>query len=148
MSGNKKTRTYTATSRVQAASGTAKAMGANVKLSEAMGTTAKTMGEMNKLMNPAQIQKTMQDFSVASTKMEMTEEIMNDTLDDILADSDDEAEENVIVSQVLDEIGIEISGKMISAPSAAKGTVGAERISNKNAAADDEIEKMLAGLKS
>ena len=35
-------------------------MGANVKLSEAMGSTAKTMGEMNKLMNPAQVAKTMQ----------------------------------------------------------------------------------------
>ena len=39
---------------------------------------------------------------------------MNDALDDILADSDDEAEENAIVSQVLDEIGIEISGKVRS----------------------------------
>merc|ERR1711915_236284 len=100
---------------VQAASSTAKAMGANVKLSEAMGTTAKTMGEMNKMMNPAQVQKTMQDFSIASTKMEMTEEMMNEGLDDILADSDDEAEEDAIVNQVLDEIGIEISGKIISA---------------------------------
>ena len=37
---------------------------------------------------------------------------MNDALDDILADSDDEAEEESIANQVLDEIGIEISGKV------------------------------------
>lgn len=37
---------------------------------------------------------------------------MNDALDDILADSDDEEEENAIVNKVLDEIGIEISGKV------------------------------------
>ena len=37
---------------------------------------------------------------------------MNDALDDILADSDDEEEEAAIVSKVLDEIGIEISGKV------------------------------------
>lgn len=37
---------------------------------------------------------------------------MNDALDDILADSDDEEEEAAIVNKVLDEIGIEISGKV------------------------------------
>ena len=49
---------------------------------------------------------------MANTKMEMTEEMMNDTLDDILADSDEEEEQDAIVNQVLDEIGIEISGKV------------------------------------
>ena len=43
--------------------------------------------------------------------MNMTEETMNDALDDILAESGDEEEEG-IVNQVLDEIGIEISGKV------------------------------------
>jgi hypothetical protein len=39
---------------------------------------------------------------------------VNDALDDILADSDDEEEEAAIVNKVLDEIGIEISGKVIN----------------------------------
>ena len=150
--------------QVQAAGSAAKAMGANVKLADTMATTTKTMGNMNKMMNPQQVAKTMQEFSMANTKMEMTEEMMNDTLDDILADSDDEAEQDAVVSQVLDEIGIEISGKvgfpilivkhyllffqMGEAPSAGKGTIGAEAISKKNKEADDEIEKMLAQLKA
>ncbi len=37
---------------------------------------------------------------------------MNDALDDILAESGDEEEEESIVNQVLDEIGIEMSGKV------------------------------------
>ena len=37
---------------------------------------------------------------------------MNDTLDDLFDGSDDEEETDNIVSQVLDEIGIEISGKV------------------------------------
>ena len=37
---------------------------------------------------------------------------------------------------------------MHSAPSAAKGTLAAETISKKNKDADDEIERMLAQLKS
>ena len=37
---------------------------------------------------------------------------MEDTLDSILGGSDDEAEEDAVISQVLDEIGIEVSGKV------------------------------------
>ena len=37
---------------------------------------------------------------------------VNDTLDDILTESGDEEEEDAIVTQVLDEIGIDISGKV------------------------------------
>ena len=87
-------------------------MGANVKMSQAMAETSKTMTNMNKLMNPAQVSKTMQEFDMANTKMGMTEEMMNDALDDILTESGDEEEGDAIVNQVLDEIGIEISGKV------------------------------------
>lgn len=38
---------------------------------------------------------------------------MNDALDDILAESDDESEEQAVINQVLDEIGIEITNKVI-----------------------------------
>lgn len=37
---------------------------------------------------------------------------MNDTLDDLFEDSGDEEESQDIVNQVLDEIGIEITGKV------------------------------------
>lgn len=37
---------------------------------------------------------------------------VDDTLDDILNESGDEEEQDAIVNQVLDEIGIEISGKV------------------------------------
>lgn len=39
---------------------------------------------------------------------------VNDTLDEIFEDSGDEEESQDIVNQVLDEIGIEISGKVRS----------------------------------
>ena len=87
-------------------------MGANVKMSQAMAETSKTMTNMNKMMNPQQVAKTMQEFDVANTKMGMTEEMMNDALDDMLNESGDEEEGDAIVNQVLDEIGIEISGKV------------------------------------
>jgi len=50
-------------------------MGANIKLANAMSTTAKTMTDMNKLMKPEQVAADMRAFSQASTKMDMTDEM-------------------------------------------------------------------------
>lgn len=77
--------------------------------------------------------------------MGMTEEMINDTLDDIFDESGDEEESEGIVNQVLDEIGIEISGKMVRAPAAGKSVPGAA--ASKNATiSDDEIERQLRAL--
>lgn len=46
--------------------------------------------------------------------------IVNDTLDDILGESGDEEESDAVVSQVLDEIGIEITGKVKLSPTFVK----------------------------
>jgi len=143
-----KTRTYSAQSKVQAVGSASKAMGANVKMAETMGATSKVMADMNKMMNPQQVAKNMQEFEAANMKMGMTEEMMNDTLDDLLTESGDEEEQDAIVNQVLDEIGIEVSGKVREAPAAGQGKIGAETISKKNKEADAEIEAMLAQLKS
>ena len=87
-------------------------MGANVKLAETMGQTTKVMGQMNKIVDPQKVAKTMQEFEMANAKMEMTEETMNDALDDILTESGDEDEEQAVINKVLDEIGIEITTKV------------------------------------
>lgn len=90
-----------------------KVMGANVKLAGAMTTATQSMTAMNKVMKPEQLNKTMQEFGKATAKMDMTEEMMNDALDDILNESGDEEACDSIVNQVLDEIGIDISSKVI-----------------------------------
>ncbi|KAK2089370.1 Charged multivesicular body protein 2b [Saguinus oedipus] len=69
---------------------------------------------------------------------------VNDTLDDIFDGSDDEEESQDIVNQVLDEIGIEISGKMAKAPSAARSLPSAS--TSKATISDEEIERQLKAL--
>lgn len=104
-------------------------------MSGALATTSKTMGEMNKILRPEAIGADLRAFQQANMKMTMTDEMsmhlnqllyyshftdisnissisVNDTLDDMLNESDDEQETNAIVDKVLDEIGIEISGKV------------------------------------
>ncbi|ESO84176.1 hypothetical protein LOTGIDRAFT_203267 [Lottia gigantea] len=140
-----KTKTYAVNSKIGAIGNQQKLMHSNMKMANAMGTTTKTMVEMNKVMDPQKTMKMMQDFEKESTKMGMTEEMIDDTLDDILAESGDEEEQDAIVSQVLDEIGIELSGKMVNAPSAHRGQLGES--SKAKGVSDDDIEKQLAALK-
>ncbi|XP_045448066.1 charged multivesicular body protein 2b-B [Melitaea cinxia] len=138
-----KTRIYTANSKISSVQIHNKAMGANVAIAGAMGTTAKTMGSINKVMNPHQIAKDMEAFKHASAKMEMTDDMISDTLDDIMTESGDEEETEGIVNKVLDEIGIEISGKVANAPSVSRNKVG-ESTSD----IDKELMAQLTKLKS
>ncbi|XP_042901793.1 charged multivesicular body protein 2b [Parasteatoda tepidariorum] len=141
-----KARTYTAQSKIQSVGSTTKAMASSAKLADTMATTAKTMGAVNREMNPMGIAKTMQDFEKETTKMGMTEEIIEDSLSAVLDESGDEDEEDAVINQVLDEIGIEISGKMATAPSAHKGALGGT--SKATLPSDEELERQLAQLKS
>ncbi|KAL0281454.1 UNVERIFIED_CONTAM: hypothetical protein PYX00_002438 [Menopon gallinae] len=137
-----KTRSVAASSKIQGISAQNKVMGANVALADAMATSSKTMGAVNKLMQPQKIAQDMKAFEQANMKMGMTEEMINDTLDDIFADSDDEAESDKVVTQVLDEIGIEISGQMSKAP-----VVRGDMPHKSRLPTDAEIEAELAKLK-
>jgi len=65
----------------------------------------------------------------------------------MLDESGDEEEQDRIVAQVLDEIGIEISGKLSDAPAAHKGTLGESSKTGKKLT-DDDIDRMLQNLKA
>jgi charged multivesicular body protein 2B len=160
------TRTVAASSRITGIKTHTQVMASNIKLGEAMKTTTqvilvfilnlfkikrkiidqiKTMVTMNKMQDPMKTAKIMKDFEVQNMKMGMTDEMINETLDGVLEGSDDEAESDQIVNKVLDEIGIEISGKLINAPTPARGIA--------SSAADDDvsdadIQNMLAKLKA
>lgn len=141
-----KARTYTAASKVQAVGAQSKAMHSNIKLSNVMGTTAKTMGAVNREMKPEQVMRNMQEFEKQSMKMGMTEEIVDETLNSILDESGDEEEQDAVVTKVLDEIGIELSGKLAEAPSAQSDPLGES--SKARLPTDEEIERQLAQLRT
>lgn len=142
-----KTRSHAASSKITAVGMQAKGMASQVKMAEAMKDTTKVMGNMNKVMKPQDVMKNMQAFERESAKLGMSEEMMNDTLDDILNESGDEEEQDAIVNQVLDEIGIEISGKMAATPGAEKGAVGGAEATKAPGLSDSDIEKQLEMLK-
>lgn len=136
-----KSRTFVANSKITSIGFQNKNIGANIVLTNAMSTTSKTVSEMNKIIRPETIGNTVREFQQANMRMEMTEEMINDTLDDMLTESGDEEESNAVVDKVLDEIGIEISGKMATIPSTGSDF-------EKSVISEKDIAAQLARLRS
>ena len=84
-------------------------------MAEAMSSTAKAMMKMNKAINVPSINKMMAEFERENMKSEMMQEMLGDAMDDAF-DTNDEEAEDLIVGQVLDEIGINMSEGIPNAP--------------------------------
>jgi charged multivesicular body protein 2A len=121
-------------------------------MAEAMKSTAKAMHKMNKAVDVPAINKMMADFERENAKTELMQEIMGDAIDDALDDGNNEEEEEAIVNQVLDEIGISFGQELPEAASmGAPGRVEASPGKVALAEADDpalsELEARLNNLK-
>ena len=81
-----------------------------------MKGVSKAMMNMNKQMNLPQIQQILHEFEKQSEIMDMKEEMINDAIDDAMEDEGDEEEGDAIVSQVLDELGLQLSDKLSGLP--------------------------------
>ena len=91
-----------------------RAAGATTSAAQFIAGATKAMGAVNKALDPARMQQTMQDFEKQSTLMSMQQEMVDDVfegLDAEWADDDDE-----VLAQVMDEIGLDVASQMSSAP--------------------------------
>ncbi|CAF0831537.1 unnamed protein product [Rotaria sordida] len=145
---NQKAQSLQASGQIQGLATQNTMMASNLRMANAMQATAKTMTKMNKVMNPAQMSKITQQFTQEHTKLGIKEEMMGETLDAAFGEEGDSEEEDAIVNQVLDEIGITFNEKMAVAPRVPAATSG--MVLNRRQAHDEdaEIERMLANLKS
>ena len=76
------------------------------------------MTKMNKQLNMPAITSIMREFEKQNERMEMTQEAMGDAIDDAFEGDDEEEETEELVSQVLDEIGVNLDSELVSAPHA------------------------------
>merc|ERR1712228_970063 len=83
----------------------------------------KAMMSMNKQMKLPEIQKIMQEFEKQTEIMDMKEEMMSDVIDDAMGDEDDEEESDAIVTQVLDELGLQLTDNLAAVPGAPVGSL-------------------------
>lgn len=93
---------YQIKTQLQAVSLHMQTLSSSHQMAEAMKGVSKAMSSMNKQMNPSQIQKIMMDFEKESEVMDMKDDMMSDAIDDAM----EEGDEDQVLSNVLDEIGV------------------------------------------
>merc|ERR1712038_823062 len=104
-------------------------------MAQAMKGVTKAMQTMNKQMKLPEIQKIMMEFEKQTEIMDMKEEMMSDAIDDAMGDEDDEEESDAIVTQVLDELGLQLTDELTAVPAPASGSL-APAVKNKAAVAE------------
>lgn len=119
-------------------------------MADAMKNTAKAMHKMNKAVDSKQISKMMAEFERENMKTELMQDVLGDAIDDALGDEEAEEEEEKIVSQVLDEIGINFGDELpqtdgLASPTAAGPQSSPVAVSNDPAVS--ELEARLNNLK-
>jgi charged multivesicular body protein 2A len=120
------------------------AMKTNLTMQRAVGGTVAVMNNVNRLSDPAQTAQVMRDFQQQSEMMDMKDEM----LDDLLNSESDEEETEAVVSQVFDEIGLDLDEKLVSAPTKVPGQRQAvAQRGQASAKSDKEVEELLNSLK-
>ena len=107
---------YKMKSHMEAISLRLQTMQSSQQMTQAMKGVVKVMGKMNAKMNIPQIQQIMAEFEKQNEMMGMKEEMMGDAMDEAFGDDEDEDEEESIVGQVLQELGVEQAAGMAIAP--------------------------------
>uniref|UniRef100_A0A3B3ZJ12 Charged multivesicular body protein 2A n=1 Tax=Periophthalmus magnuspinnatus TaxID=409849 RepID=A0A3B3ZJ12_9GOBI len=110
----------------------------------------KKMAKQGQMLKLPQIQKIMMEFEKQSEIMDMKEEMMNDAIDDAMGDEDDEEESDAIVSQVLDELGLNLTDELSNLPSTGGSLSVAGKKAEPQAAladADADLEERLNNLR-
>ncbi|TDH69239.1 hypothetical protein CCR75_002548 [Bremia lactucae] len=107
---------YTMRSQLQAVSLRLETAKSAEAMTSALQGTTTAMKSMAATMNLPRLNQIMMEYAKESEKMEVNQEMIGDTIDDVMDADQDEEEEDKIVGQVLDEIGIDMSGAVPEAP--------------------------------
>lgn len=113
-------------------------------MANAMKGVTKALTKMNEKMDIPGLQKIMSEFERENEKAEATEDMIGDTLDDAMADEGSEEQENLVVGQVLDELGINFSENVPRAPVAKEAQTATAETPCDSAMSD--LEARLKGL--
>lgn len=74
------------------------------------------MVALNGQVNLPQLQKVMMEFQKQSEMMDMKQEVVGDAIDDAMDNEEDVEESEAVVSQVLDELGVQMTEGLVDAP--------------------------------
>ncbi|KAI0565662.1 Snf7 [Gracilaria domingensis] len=101
------------------------------------------MSRINQTMNLPAMQNVMMQFEMEHGKMEMTQEMVDDAMGDVLSGADEEAQTDDVINQVLDELGLEQGSKL----GAVASTHGAPAQMSANGLTDSALEARMENLR-
>lgn len=112
------TRMYQMRTQMQSVSMQLTTMRTNESMAGAMGNVVKIMARINQTMNLPAMQNVMMQFEMEHGKMEMTQEMVDDAMGDMLGGADEEEETDDVINHVMDELGLEQGSKLGSVSTA------------------------------
>ncbi|KAF9214907.1 hypothetical protein BGZ59_002719 [Podila verticillata] len=107
---------YQMKTQLQAVGLRIQSLNSNQQMAQALQGATRAMCAMNKNMNLPQIQQIIIEFEKESEILDMKGEMMSDTVDEAMGEEGDEEEQDAVVDQVLDEIGVDILEPMVAVP--------------------------------
>lgn len=96
-------------------------------MAQAMKGVTKALGSLNKKVSLPGMQKIMAEFMKENERAEISQDMIGDTIDDALEEDGSAEQEGAIVDQVLDELGINMTQSVPTAPVGNNVTVGAQQ---------------------
>ena len=85
-------------------------------MARSMAGATRAMTALSKQLDLPSITAILQEFQTETEKLGITQEVMGDTIDDVMGELGDTEQEEMVVAQVLDEIGIDASSLLAEAP--------------------------------
>jgi len=108
---------YAMSAQLKAVSIRIRTMQSTATMSNAMRGATRAMMALNRQMNNQDLQRIMIMFEREGEFMDLKQEIMDDTIDGVMAEDMDDEQEEELIGQIMDEIGIEVVRNLNSTPS-------------------------------
>ena len=137
----------TAKAHIGAVGMNATSMATQVAAAAAIGNVSMAMKTTNEAMNIKETTKILHEFQRENEKLEVKQEMMDDALMDAFDNDEIEEEADLLTSQVLAELGVEMDSKMVglNAPSNNLQQPTQEKMSTEE---QEALDAMLPDLKS
>merc|ERR1719317_234802 len=113
-------------------------MNATHTMQLSMKGVSKAMQQCSKFISLPELQKAIQSYQMESEKMSQKQEMVSECMDDAFEEAS--AEEDELIAAVMDEVGLDLDGKLLDAPEQKTQVV-------EESAVDDDLQMRLNNLK-
>lgn len=113
---NSQAKCYEMRTNLEAVSRNIQMLSSTAAMTEAMRTATLAMYRMNRQVGLESVQRMLMQFEKESGLMEMKQEMMDDAVDGVTRQEDDDAREEEVINQIMDELSLGLAAQLASPP--------------------------------